>query len=137
MTKINTVLLVDDDEINNFINGRLLNSLDIAQDVRIVKNGQEALKFIGNKCRTEDNKICPELILLDQNMPVMDGVEFLEEFNKLDFSNKDDVVIIMLSAASEPADKSKIETLGISGFMIKPLTKESVLEVYKKHFVLH
>ncbi|WMJ75011.1 response regulator [Cytophagaceae bacterium ABcell3] len=133
MDKINTLLLVDDDEINNFLNERLLKGLNIANQIKVAKNGKEALSFILDECIARTN-LCPEIILLDQNMPVMDGFEFLEEFHRLDFENKHDVVIYMLSAASEPADKERMDSLKVNGFIMKPLTKERLLEVAGAYF---
>ncbi|MFL5728737.1 MAG: response regulator, partial [Cytophagaceae bacterium] len=68
MIKLNSVLLVDDDVINNFINARLIKKAEMAQDLHISTNGKEAISHLTEKL--EKNELCPELILLDINMPV-------------------------------------------------------------------
>jgi CheY-like chemotaxis protein len=67
--KLNTILLVDDDPINNFINQRLLEKMNIAGEVKVVMNGVEGIKCLHDHCFK--TSISPDLILLDINMPIM------------------------------------------------------------------
>jgi CheY-like chemotaxis protein len=132
MNKLNSVLLVDDDMINNFINARLIKKAEIADDLHISTNGREAITHL--KARLEKQQPCHELILLDINMPVMDGFEFIDAFRKLNFSNQDQVVIVMLTTSSNPKDLEKLETLGIGGYINKPLTPEQIKNVVSRNF---
>jgi CheY-like chemotaxis protein len=132
MNKLNSVLLVDDDVINNFINDRLIRKAEIANDLHISTNGQEAITHL--KTRLEKQESCHELIFLDINMPVMDGFEFVDAFKKLNFSNQDQVVIVMLTTSSNPKDLEKVKALGIGGYINKPLTQEQIKDVISKNF---
>jgi CheY-like chemotaxis protein len=67
-------------------------------------------------------------------MPVMDGFEFVDAFKKLNFSNQDQVVIVMLTTSSNPKDLEKVKALGIGGYINKPLTQEQIKDVISKNF---
>jgi CheY-like chemotaxis protein len=133
MRKINCTLLVDDDQITNFINRRLINKLDLAEKVATVTNGEEALEYVKDYCML-NNECCPDLILLDINMPVMNGLEFLKEYNNLEFENKRKVLVVMLSTSNNPKDLEKVQGFNVDDFISKPLTEEKLLTVIDKHF---
>ncbi len=130
MVKLKRILLVDDDNINNFINQRLIKKLNIAEEVNVAVNGEEAIKVIKNTCDNE----CPDLILLDINMPVMDGFEFLEEYKKLPIPNKDKVVIVMLTTSTNQNDMGRSKNIPIRGFLNKPLTEDKLTKIMKDYF---
>ncbi len=133
MRKINCTLLVDDDTITNFINRRLIKKLDIAEKVATVTNGEEALDYLRDFC-TINNECCPELIFLDINMPVMNGLEFLKEYSNLEFENKRKVLVVMLSTSSNPSDLEMVKNFKINEFISKPLTEEKLKNLLEKHF---
>lgn len=123
--KINFILLVDDDPINNYLNLRLLDSLNVADEVKVCINGMEALEFL--KSLYDQS---PDLILLDINMPVLDGFEFLKAFDDLKITQKDNIKIVMLTTSSAMSDLEKIENLGYE-VINKPLTEEKILNILK------
>ena len=136
--KLNCVLLVDDNESDNFIHKRVLEKADIANHIETSINGKEALDFLitnGKSGNKEGGLLLPDLIFLDINMPVMDGWEFLEEFDKLQDSQKGNAVFIMLTTSLNPADKSKAELIiGDNCFQYKPLTMKMINDVMQRHF---
>ncbi|MBW3546433.1 MAG: response regulator [Bacteroidetes bacterium] len=132
MNKISCILLVDDDQINNFINQRLIEDLIITEELNLVNNGLEAVDYLKGSCQNSNK--CPELILLDINMPVMDGFEFLYEFKSLDFPNKERVKIVMLTTSTSQKDLEKLEDHQIAGYINKPLTEEKMMELVNKLF---
>jgi CheY-like chemotaxis protein len=133
MIKLNSVLLVDDDVINNFINARLIKKIDMSHHLHISTNGKEAITYLSGKLN--NNEVCPELILLDINMPVMDGFEFVDAFRKLNFPNQAKIVIIMLTTSSNPKDLENVEALNIGGYINKPLTEEKLKNALSRNFV--
>lgn len=129
LEKVNFILLVDDDPINNFLNLRLLDSLNIADEVKVCMNGLEALEFLNELKNTCDH--FPDLILLDINMPVLDGFEFLKAFQQLQLDEKDSVKIVMLTTSSAKSDLNKIDDLGYK-VINKPLTEEKINKILKQ-----
>lgn len=67
-------------------------------------------------------------------MPVMNGFEFLNAFEKLEFENKSSVIIVMLTTSLNPGDVDRIKQYGTAGFINKPLTKETVEQIIDNYF---
>lgn len=132
MRKLDSIMLVDDDSITNFLNELLIKDMGITNELFIASDGQEALDNIYTSCIMEGK--CPNLILLDVNMPVINGFGFLARFNELDFENKKAIVIVMLSTSINPLDKEMALKLHVNDYISKPLTKEGLEEILNKHF---
>lgn len=136
MNKLKTILLVDDDEATNFINRLLIQKLDLTDNLKVARNGREAIELL-QKSRNELNEgmsSVPELILLDINMPVMDGFGFLNAFKELDLPDKESVVIAVLTTSLNPKDMAKVKESGITDFLNKPLSKGSLRKLMEKHY---
>ena len=132
MKKLKNILLVEDDLATNFLHKMLLNELKLVDSINIAENGQEALDYI-NSCASED---LPELILLDINMPYMDGFEFLENYKGLPAERKTGVIVMMLTTSNNPKDLNKANDFKptIKGLIEKPLTEEKVKEIWAHYF---
>jgi CheY-like chemotaxis protein len=131
MKKLNSILMVDDDHINNFINSKLIKRLKVCENLFHFSNGTDAMRFLEDY--SINQKDCPDLILLDLKMPVMDGYDFIEFFKKTPFRNKEKVQIIPLTTSVNLKDSQKIEALGIKEFLIKPLKEDSLNKILEKH----
>ncbi|GAB2630654.1 response regulator [Belliella aquatica] len=113
-----SIILIDDDPINNLINKRLISKMDIADQVEEFLEAEKALNRIQNLAETEKT-----LILLDINMPVMNGWDFLNAYLK-EFKDRGDR-IIMLSSSIDFQDRQKAKQFTcVEGFIEKPLTPE-------------
>lgn len=119
------ILLVDDDNIFNFLNTKLLRQAGIADEIHAALNGKEAIDLLNNYYM--GSRALPDVILLDLNMPVMDGFSFLEAFKKLNLPRKNNVSIIIVTSSDNPKDMAKAKQLGITQFLTKPLSKEMLL----------
>jgi CheY-like chemotaxis protein len=136
MNKLRLVLLVDDDDATNFINKLLIHKFDLTDELVIAKNGKEALDFLQKRMDKNDSNLnaFPELILLDINMPVMDGFGFLEAFDTLDLPQKSKIKIAVLTTSMNPKDIDKVKALGVSDFLNKPLSKATLQNLVHKHY---
>lgn len=123
MTK-KSVLLVDDDQVFNLLNQKTLQLLDLATEIYTARNGKEALDLINDYYRGA--KTIPEIILLDLNMPIMDGFSFIEAFQKLEVPNKERVLIIIVTSSRDPKDLKRAKELGITSYLSKPLTEQDL-----------
>ena len=128
MKPLNCVLLVDDDEINNFITEKLIKKTGICKKVKTSMNGEEALLYLAKSCCSFEEGY-PELILLDANMPEMNGIEFMESFNQINLNTNTKVKIVVLTSSDNPKDKEKMQELGAEAYLNKPLTEEKLLSV--------
>ena len=128
--KLNCILLVDDNTDDNIFHQIILKKMDIVNRIDIVLNGLEALVYL-----KKENQMPPELILLDINMPKMNGWEFLEQYKHLDARQKARVVIMILTTSANPDDLKKAKEIKeVTGFETKPLTEEIMTEILNKHF---
>jgi CheY-like chemotaxis protein len=132
MEKINCILLVDDDQTTNFLHKLLIDELNITHELLIAQNGQEALEVIKEYGGCAQK--CPSLILLDINMPIMNGFEFLEAYQQLDLSQKKSITIVMLTTSLYPKDIERAKEFGINGYLNKPLSEEAMKGIMKEHF---
>ena len=115
------VLLIDDDPVTNMINTRLI-MREFNFIVEAYTNAQETLNYLQNIMTSSPEKI-PDIIFLDINMPVMDGWQFLDEFQKLPTLFLSKAKIFMLTSSIDADDllKSKAYT-SVGDFISKPLT---------------
>jgi CheY-like chemotaxis protein len=132
MQKLRSVLLVDDDPTNNFLNQRLLKRLDVAYQVVVAENGQEAMALLHPA--TGPAPSFPAVILLDIQMPIMNGIEFLEAYQLLPAALRRHTTVIVLSTSVDARDLSRLDDLPAAGRLNKPLTPEKIEQVMQLHF---
>ncbi|WP_071885524.1 response regulator [Rufibacter tibetensis] len=126
MKRIKSILLIEDDEITNFLNQTVIEETGIADEVIVALNGQEGLTYLQSiKCPEE----FPTLILLDINMPVLDGFSFVEEYNRLPLVKETSTKIVVLSTSSNSTDMNQMRSLGITTCLLKPLSETDFRKV--------
>lgn len=130
MEKLSSILLVDDDSTNNFLNELLLKQLGVTDHLLTAEDGAQALNLLTQT----DNPVEPALLLLDVNMQGMNGIEFLEAYKQLPLAQSAPTVIIMLTTTMDARDLSRLDELGIAGLVSKPLTKEKINDILQLHF---
>ena len=123
MSKFMNVLLVDDNEIDNFINERIIASSGFSENVTVKDTADLALAYL-KECNAEGRSL-PEFIFLDLNMPLKDGFGFLEDFAKLDEKIKTFCRVIVLSSSISPEDINRASTNPlVYKYINKPLSEK-------------
>jgi len=118
------ILLVEDDKIDAMTVKKALKEIKVANEIVNVTNGLEALEYLRN---CGDEKPC--IILLDLNMPKMNGVEFLREAKKDDALKM--IPVIVLTTSKEEKDRMESFMLNASGYMIKPVDYQQFVETMR------
>jgi CheY-like chemotaxis protein len=118
--KVKSILLIEDDEITNFLNQTVIEETGIAEEIVVTFNGLEGLTYLQSLRSPQD---FPDLILLDINMPVLDGFSFLEEYYKLPMADGASTKIVVLSTSSTSSDMNQMKSLGITTCLLKPLSE--------------
>ena len=126
-TRYSSVMLIDDNEIDNFINMKRIEGSGFASNVLVHTGSRSALELLDNYARTETlpEEMKPGVIFLDINMPILDGFMFMDEFEKLKPAFRDKMAVIMLTSSINPNDAEKANKHPlIAGFINKPLTEK-------------
>jgi CheY-like chemotaxis protein len=127
--KYATAMLIDDSEIDNFINMKMMEGCNFAGRVYVHTNGRSALEFLKNIERMEvkEQALFPDVIFLDLNMPIIDGYQFIDEFEKITKALKNKTKIIILTTSLNPSDQERSKNYPqITGYINKPLTCELI-----------
>ena len=118
------ILLVEDDQVDVMTVKRALKEIHVTNPVVNLENGEEALKYL-----RDPNSAKPCIILLDLNMPVMNGIEFLQVVKHDALLKRTPVVV--LTTSEEQQDKINSFDLGVAGYMAKPVDYRQFVEVMR------
>ena len=117
MDKVVNILLVEDDNLDIIDVKRTLDKMHILNNMTVARNGEDALQILNNKKRSAETN--PDIVLIDINMPKMNGLEFLREIRKMHAWK--DLKCFMITTSDEKVDRMAAKELGISGYIVKPL----------------
>jgi len=129
--KYKKVMLIDDNEVDLKINSKIINISKLFDEIIICHSGDEALTYLNKHIDDEQN--LPDFILLDIQMPEMDGFEFLEIFKKFPDRLKEKCLITILSSTLDFGDIKKAEANPyVIKLLKKPLFPKELEEVLNK-----
>jgi CheY-like chemotaxis protein len=129
---IDLVMLVDDNETDNFISKRIIEITKFSKRVEAKNSGKAALDYLKENERSPEN--LPSLIFLDINMPIVDGFVFLYEFEKFNELVRNKCKVIILSSSDNKRDIDKIVNNNhVIKFITKPLTEIALDEIKLNH----
>lgn len=132
---INNVLCVDDDDIAQFYTSAVIEDAPFINNADSAYDGKGALIYLEGLLNEKQNDRYPELILLDLNMPIMDGWEFLQEFYLKYASTFNLVKVAIVSSSVNPADFVKAKDFPfVIDFISKPITVEILENINKNYF---
>ena len=122
------LLVIDDDDINIFIIKKIVEKTGFDIEMVARNNGQQAIDYLNETI--SQNKPLPRLVLIDINMPVMNGWEFIEAYETLGIDQKVDMYILSSSVYENDIEKTK-SYKAVKGFISKPLSMERLTELIK------
>jgi len=128
MRNIDTLCIVDDDALYQMLTKIIIERTQIVQNFKMFSNGKEAITFLDSK---KDMPEClPEVILLDLNMPVLDGWGFLKEYLELKPRMSKEIVIYVVSSSIDPEDIQRARSINeVTDFIVKPVTQEKFINL--------
>ena len=118
------ILLVEDDQVDVMTVKRALKEIHVTNPVVNPENGEEALKYL-----RDPNSAKPCIILLDLNMPIMNGIEFLQVLKQDALLKR--IPVVVLTTSEEQQDKTSSFDLGVAGYMAKPVDYRQFVEVMR------
>ena len=129
--KYRTVMLIDDNEIDNLINQKMIEAAAVTENIYTHTGAKSAIEFLKNMEKLEmADQVLPDVIFLDIDMPLMDGFQFLDEFEKLSLIAKKKCKIVMLTSSINPQDfnrSKKYENVRL--YLNKPLSHDSIIKL--------
>lgn len=134
MSAVKKVLIIDDDEINNFICIKNIKAIDFADEASYHLRASEGLEEL-RKIAEKDPEDLPEVIFLDINMPAMNGWDFLKEYEELINTANKDIHLFILSSSIYRKD---LDMAGshekVTDYILKPLNKKKLQDINDKYF---
>ena len=124
MKNFKPILLVDDDDIDAMSTKRALKELDVTNPLVRSVNGEDALKYLNDECNE-----MPCVILLDLNMPKMNGIEFLKIIKE--DSRFRYIPVVVLTTSTEETDIKECYKYSVAGYVVKPVDYKSFVEAIR------
>jgi CheY-like chemotaxis protein len=131
MKKLSLILLVDDDGISNHLNKMLIDDLEIADEIKVAYDGEEALDVIEAYYKGKAIDHNEVLVLMDVNMPGMDAFDFLNIFSNRQSRFKN-LHVVLFSSSMNLKDKERSMQYQVLDYLVKPLTEEKVLKLVEE-----
>lgn len=127
------LLIIDDDKIFTVITTWVAKNSGIFTDIQSVPNGRDAVDIFEHVCK--GTMAAPDLILLDLNMPLMNGFDLIEYIKDLTFPNKKSMSIVILTSSDNRIDIERAKSLGVEHYLLKSLSlkdlQSSLLSLYR------
>ncbi|PVY42221.1 response regulator [Pontibacter virosus] len=120
------ILLIDDDVVTNYLHKSLIKDLNKGFEVVTCENGKVALTFLEKALAAN---AVPYAILVDLNMPVMDGFRFLEQYERNNYPKLYPSRITVLTTSSSPRDLDQLDVIDFVNYQSKPLTKQTLVNL--------
>lgn len=129
---IELACIIDDDDMYINLITKVIDLRKLSKNLLIFRNGKEALDYFVSALKNLDKREIPEVILLDINMPVMDGWQFLNELGKYDFPALKKTTLYIVSSSINPADMERSKAISmVKDFLVKPIKPNELVDVFQ------
>ena len=126
------VMIIDDDEINNFVAQKLIDKTNLPVQIQFCKNGRNALDHLIQYCN-QNTHLLPDCIFVDLTMPIMNGWAFLEEFDLLPFQALNNCKLYVVTSSILKSDeKHARQYKQVDGFVQKPVSVDKLGEIFSQ-----
>ena len=130
---IELACIIDDDPLYTNLIIRMIDIKKLSKNLLVFKNGKEALDYFIRALQQAEKSKIPQVILLDLNMPVMDGWQFLSALEDHDFPELMHTTLYIVSSSINPVDIDRSKTIGfVKDFLIKPVSTDELTQVFSK-----
>ncbi len=127
-SKVNLVMLVDDNDTDNFLSKKIMEHVHFAEQILIKNTGKSALEYLHEN--QDDLSKIPDIIFLDINMPIVDGFVFLFEYENFPAHVLEKIKVIVLSSSNNKRDINRfLNNKFVHQFISKPLSEKALLEL--------
>lgn len=126
------IVLIDDDEPTNFLNEIIIREMKVTENILSFDSAKLALSYFTNNLDKDD---VTDLILLDLNMPAMNGWEFLEKYTHLPSENKARVIVTLTTSFNPDDELRSKNSSEVHEFLKKPLTENNLEMIINKYFL--
>jgi len=128
MNRLNLIFIVDDDPIHQQITQIMIDRQGISNSMQAFSDAQEVLDYLAG--HQGDGSALPDVILLDLNMPVMDGWEFLDAYSTLSNTLCKTIQIYVLTSSIDENDRERVGSYSfVKGYLTKPLSRDTILQL--------
>lgn len=122
------VCLIDDDEVFVFLTRKLIERTHQDVSLKIFNNGQDAIEYLASIA--DDASRLPDMILLDINMPVMDGWEFLKAYENISFCEAHKTSLYIVTSSISPYEVERAKHIpSVKEFIVKPMVKDKFVDL--------
>lgn len=129
MKKAELAFIIDDDNLYTNVLTKMVKVKKACHNIMVFENGAEALEYLD--FALQDSSKVPDVILLDINMPIMDGFDFLDQYINLEHKLPKPVIIYMVTSSVSRKDKERAEQYSqVSQFIVKPITMDQIEKLF-------
>lgn len=121
------IVLIEDNPADIELTLHALKKRNLANNVKVLTDGEEALDYLFNSCSAPDAPECPFLILLDLKLPKVSGLEVLERIRSHERTKM--IPVVVLTSSEEEKDRVESYKLGVNSYIVKPVEFDSFADV--------
>lgn len=130
MSEGKKIYIVDDDPIHRLLMNKLFARQPMPYQLEFFENGQKAIDALQSAINGEADKSIPDLILLDIEMPILNGWQFMDNYQSLDEAVKENIDLYMVSSSFSDEDQERVKHYpDVKNYIVKPIRLERIIEL--------